>query len=327
MSTGSKEKSSLLDSFIHWFKTSDLAKPLIPAIGLYIISAILAPRYFLSPYNQKILLMQVTPLLAIATGEMLIILMGSIDLTPGSAQGVTAMIAAITYITTNNFWLSLLAALLLGIVIGVINGILVTKFKIFSFVATLAGLVIWRAVDLWISGGKLIYGLKPFEVFNVAIGVVPIGFLIMLSVNILIFILLRYTAFGRYIYGIGSNEEAVRLAGVRADLIKFTAFTIAGLLYGLGGIMLIGMSGLAVDPWSARGYELNAVAACVLGGILLTGGAGHPLGVVFGAFLLTLLMNILVLLGLTEVSIQQIVTGIVLVSAATALARGLRYVK
>jgi len=320
-------KKYTFNMFLQWIKTSDIARSLIPAISLYVISSVLAPGYFLSPYNQKILLMQITPLLAIATGEMLIILMGSIDLTPGSAQGVTAMAAALVYITTNNFILSIFVALSLGLIIGSINGILVTKLRIFSFVATLAGLVIWRAVDLWISGGKLIYGLKPFEIFSISISIVPIGFLIMLSINIIIFILLKYTAFGRYIYGLGSNEEAIRLAGVRADLIKFIAFVISGLIYSIGGILLIGMSGLAVDPWSARGYELNAIAACVLGGIVLTGGSGHPLGVIFGTILLTLLMNILVILGLTEVSIQQIIVGIVLIAAATALSRGLKYVK
>lgn len=327
MGEKSSSAPSFVDKLIIWIKTSDLAKPLLPAIGLYIVAAFLAPQYFLSPYNQRILLMQVTPLLAIATGESLIILMGSIDLTPGSAQGVTAMTAAIVYVTTGNFGLAILSAVLLGALIGAINGVLVTKLKIFSFVATLAGLVIWRAIDLWISGGKLYYGLKDFEIFSTPIGVVPIGFIIMITINIIIYLLLKYTAYGRYVYAIGGNEEAVRLAGVRADLVKFTSFTLAGTLYGIGGVFIIGMSGLAVDPWTAYGYELNAIASSVLGGTLLTGGAGHPLGVVFGAFLLTLVMNILVLLGLTQVSIQQIVTGFVLIAAATTLVRGLRYVK
>ncbi|MCD6195685.1 MAG: ABC transporter permease [Staphylothermus sp.] len=327
MNTKNNKNVTFLDKLITWIKTSDLAKPIIPVIGLYIIASLLAPQYFLSPYNQKIILMQVTPLLAIATGEMLIILMGSIDLTPGSSQGVTAMLAALVYITTGNFGLAILSAILLGMLIGSINGILVTKLKIFSFVATLAGLVIWRAVDLWISGGRLIYGLKPFGIFSEAIGVVPIGFIIMVLINIAVYLLLKHTAYGRYVYAIGGNEEAVRMAGVRVDLIKFISFMLAGLMYGIGGVMIIGMSGLAVDPWTAYGYELNAIATCVLGGILLIGGAGHPLGVIFGAFLLTLLMNLLVLLGLTQASIQQIVTGFVLIAAATTLARGLKYVK
>lgn len=315
------------NKIIEWVKTSDIARPLIPAVGLYIIASLIVPQYFLSPYNQKILLMQVTPLLAIATGEMLVILMGSIDLTPGSAQGVTAMTAALVYSSTGNFGLAILAALLLGAIIGAFNGLLVTKLKIFSFVATLAGLVMWRAIDLWISGGRLIYGLQPFSIFSSAVGVIPIGFIIMILVNMIIYLLLKYTVYGRYVYAIGGNEEAVRIAGVNADLIKFISFTLAGVMYGIGGIMIIGMSGLAVDPWTAYGYELNAIASCVLGGILLTGGSGHPLGVIFGALLLTLLMNLLVLLGLTQASIQQIVTGFVLIAAATTLARGLRYVK
>lgn len=327
MSAKNAKNLSILDRVVIWVRTSDLAKPIIPVAVLFIVASALAPQFFLSPYNQKILLMQVTPLLAIAMGEMLVMLMGSIDLSPGSVQGVTAMVAALVYITTGNFALAIVLAILLGMIIGAINGMLVTMFKIFSFVATLAGLVIWRAVDLWISGGRLIYGLEPFEIFSTGVGLVPIGFIIIILINIAIYLLLKYTAYGRYVYAIGGNEEAVVMAGVKVNLIKFTAFTLAGLMYGIGGILTVGMSGLAVDPWTAYGNELNAIAACVLGGILLTGGSGHPLGVIFGAFLLTLLMNILVLLGLTQASIQQIVTGFVLIASATTLVRGLRYVK
>uniref|UniRef100_A0A7J3IA15 ABC transporter permease n=1 Tax=Ignisphaera aggregans TaxID=334771 RepID=A0A7J3IA15_9CREN len=323
-----RELNSVIARFKHLYSSYELSRALIPLILLLIASIGMSPQYFLNPMNIKVVLMQITPLALIATGEMLIILMGSIDLSPGSAQAATAMIAAIITRATDNILLAMLAAIALGTTIGVINGILVAKLKIYSFVATLAALVIWRSFVIVVSGGRLIYGLTQYSVFTQDFGTyIPIGFLLAVLIIILIYVLLIKTVFGRYIYGLGSNEEAVRLAGVRADLAKFLAFTIAGALYGLGGVMLIAMGGFAVDPWSARGNELNAIASCVLGGIMLTGGSGHPLGSLLGASMLTILTNILVLLGVTEIAVQQTVVGIVLIGAATALTRGLRYVK
>jgi len=324
----SRELNSVIARFKHLYSSYELSRALIPLILLLIASIGMSPQYFLNPMNIKVVLMQITPLALIATGEMLIILMGSIDLSPGSAQAATAMIAAIITRATDNILLAMLAAIALGTTIGVINGVLVAKLKIYSFVATLAALVIWRSFVIVVSGGRLIYGLTQYSVFTQDFGTyIPIGFLLAVFIIILIYVLLIKTVFGRYIYGLGSNEEAVRLAGVRADLAKFLAFTIAGALYGLGGVMLIAMGGFAVDPWSARGNELNAIASCVLGGIMLTGGSCHPLGSLLGASMLTILTNILVLLGVTEIAVQQTVVGIVLIGAATALTRGLRYVK
>uniref|UniRef100_A0A7C5YYL9 ABC transporter permease n=2 Tax=Ignisphaera aggregans TaxID=334771 RepID=A0A7C5YYL9_9CREN len=324
----SKELNSIVMRFRHFYSTYELSRALIPLILLIIVSIAMSPNYFLNPMNIKVVLMQITPLALIATGEMLIILMGSIDLSPGSAQAATAMIAAIVTRTTNNILLAIMVAIALGTLIGVINGVLVTKLRIYSFVATLAALVIWRSFVIVTSGGKLIYGLTQYAVFTQDFGTyIPIGFVLAVFIIILIYMLLTKTVFGRYVYGLGSNEEAVRLAGVRADLAKFLAFTIAGTLYGLGGVMLIAMGGFAVDPWSARGNELNAIASCVLGGIMLTGGSGHAFGSLLGASMLTILTNILVLLGVTEIAVQQTVVGIVLIGAATALTRGLRYVK
>ncbi|MDK6029019.1 ABC transporter permease [Ignisphaera sp. 4213-co] len=324
--------ASIVNSFWKWFKgvyfTYELSRAVVPLILLIIVSIALAPGYFLKPINIKVILMQLTPLTLIATGEMLIILMGSIDLSPGSALAATAMLSALVIRRYGSLELAILVAIALGTMIGAINGLLVSKFKIYSFVATLAALVIWRSFVIVISGGKLIYGLTAYNVFVQDFGTyIPLGFVITLMIVIAIYFMLTRTVLGRYIYGIGSNEDAVRLAGIRADLAKFLAFTLAGTLYGIGGVMLIAMSGLAVDPWTARGFELNAIASCVLGGVMLTGGSGHPLSGLLGAAILTILSNILVLLGITEIAVQQTVVGIVLIAAATALTRGLKYAK
>lgn len=319
---------AIFRSVANLYSSYEILRPLIPLLILIIVSMIIAPRYFLTPTNVKVILMQSTPLAIIATGEMLVLLKGSVDLSAGSVQAAAAMLAAIITRSTGNTALAVVSAIAIGLLAGAVNGLLVTKFKIYSFVATLAGLVIWRAFVIVISQGKLVYGLSQYALLTYDWGTyVPLGFVLALAIIALIYMMLARTTFGRYIYGIGSNEEAVRLAGVRADLVKFLSFTIAGGLYGIGGIMLIAMGGLAVDPWSAQGNELNAIASCVIGGIPLTGGVGNPLGSLMGAATLTILNNILVLIGVTELALQQTVVGIVLIAAATALTRGLRYVK
>lgn len=319
---------SILRAISKSYERHEILRPLLPLVALVIVSTVISPKYFLTPTNVKVVLMQVTPLALIATGEALIILKGSIDLSVGSVQAAAAMTAALITVSTGNVALAALSAIALGTMAGALNGVLVVRFKIYSFVATLAGLVIWRAFVIVISQGKLVYGLSQYAILTNDWGTyVPLGFVIAIMIIAAIYLILSRTVFGRYIYALGSNEEAVRLAGVRADLVKFLSFVVAGALYGIGGVMLIAMGGLAVDPWSAQGNELNAIASSVIGGIPLSGGAGSPLGPLMGAATLTILNNILVLIGVTEIALQQTVVGIVLIAAATSLTRGLRYVK
>lgn len=306
---------------------SEAFRPLLVVIALYITGSVLVPHYFLTTSNQKLIFQFVAPLGLVATGEMLVILMGSIDLSAGSATATSAVLSALAYLTYNNFPLAVVVGILAGMLIGIINGFVVVKLKIVSFVATLASMIIWRAIVVWLIAGKLLTGLTPYALFARPISFIPIGTIIVICIVILIFVLLKLTPFGRYVYAIGGNEEATRIAGVNADLIKFLAFMFAGALYGIGGVIHIGHGALAIDPWTAYGYELNAIASCVLGGIALSGGIGSPFGAFLGAFTLTLLINILVLMGFTQYAIQQIITGIILIVAASTLTRGARYVK
>ncbi|MEM4789610.1 MAG: ABC transporter permease [Ignisphaera sp.] len=313
--------------FIRRIIGSEAFRPLLIVIALYITGCVLVPHYFLTTSNQKLIFQFVAPLGLAATGEMLVILTGSIDLSAGSAIATSAVFSALTYLTYNNFMLAIVVGVLAGTLIGVINGFVIVKLKIVSFVGTLASLIIWRAIVVWLIAGKLLTGLSPYAIFAQPIGFIPIGTIVVIFIVTLVFMLLKFTPFGRYIYAIGGNEEAIRIAGVNADLIKFLAFMFAGVLYGLGGVIHIGHGALAIDPWTAYGYELNAIASCVLGGIALSGGIGSPFGAFLGAFTLTLLINILVLMGFSQYSIQQIITGVILIAAASTLTRGARYVK
>jgi len=311
-----------------WAKLSvyEEVRPLTALIALFIASAAMSP-YFLTPYNQRILLLQTAPLAMLALGESMIILMGSIDLSPGSTMALAGTIAALIHVVyRQSVEVAILGGLATGALVGFINGVLVTKAKIPSFVATLAALVAGRGAVLVLTGGQPVTGLSSFRVFTdvSALGI-PLMVWLFIVFTALNLLLLRRTSFGLKVYSIGGNEEAARYSGINADLVKLFVFTLAGLYYAIAGLMMNARLEVAY-PWTGWGYELDAIASCVLGGIQLTGGVGSPIGPALGAYMLTLITNILVLLGVNPY-IQWVVKGAVLAVAATTLTRGLRYVK
>ncbi|RLE55650.1 MAG: ribose ABC transporter permease [Thermoprotei archaeon] len=307
------------------FWQHEVSKPFIAFLGLFIVSAVLSPA-FLTPYNQRVLALQTAPLALLAFGESMIILMGSIDLSPGSTMALAGTVAAITFVHYKQpLAIAFLAGIAIGALVGFINGLLVTKAKIPSFVATLAALVAGRGMVLILTGGQPIVGLRAFGVLTMDIGPLPTMVWLMFFFTVLNFFLLTYTRWGRYIYAIGGNEEAVRCSGINADLIKLMTFTLAGCYYAIAGLMMDARLEVAY-PWTGWGAELDAIASSVLGGIQLTGGVGSPIGPFFGAYVLTLITNVLILMGVNPFY-QWVVKGIVLVVAAIALTRGLRYVK
>lgn len=308
-------------------KTNELAGPLIALITLYFASAALSNR-FLTFENQIVLLLMYIQIALLALGEAPIIIMGGIDLSPGSVMGLVAVSTAYMIVYMNmSISVAVLLGLLIGALVGLINGLLVTKAKLPSFVVTLAVLLAGRGLIYIITGGYSITGERLYALgflIHRLYGV-PLIIWLLLVIILVYYYFLKYTTIGLYIYAIGGNEEAVRVAGVNADLIKIITFTIAGFLYGVGGIFILGQlqSGYANIGY---GYELNAIASCVVGGVSLAGGSGSPLSPVVGGLILTLIQNILVLLGVNPFY-QWVVTGIVLVAAGAALTRGVKFAK
>ncbi len=303
----------------------ELGGPLVALALLVAVSSALSPK-FLEPYNQRILLLQTAPLALLALGESMVILMGSIDLSPGSTMALAGTVSAAVFTI---YGLPLHAALavgvLVGIAVGAVNGLLVTKARIPSFVATLASLVAGRGLVLVVTEGRPIVGLSPYRVFTGDVAGLPLMVWIFVAFGALNYAVLRKTSIGLLTYAIGGNEEAVRYSGVRVDVVKLINFSIAGGYYAIAGLMMNARLEVAY-PWTGWGYELDAIASCVLGGIMLSGGVGSPLGPVLGAYMLTLLTNVLILLGVNPY-LQWVVKGFVLVAAAVALTRGVRYAK
>ncbi|MEM1683437.1 MAG: ABC transporter permease [Desulfurococcaceae archaeon] len=317
----------ILNRFKKIIYTHELAGPLTALVILFIVSSILSP-HFLTFHNQIVLLLMYVPLATLALGETLIILMGSIDLSPGSVMGLVAVGTAylIVYMKMPVHY-AVIFGILIGLLCGFINGVLVTKAKLPSFVTTLSMLLAARGVIFIVTGGYSITGgdLTRLGVLVRSFYSLPLLVWIFIFLTPIYYFLLKRTTIGLYIYAIGGNEEAVRVSGVNANIVKITAFTLASLFYAISGLFVLGQlqSGYS---YIGQGYELNAIASCVLGGISLAGGSGSPLDPLVGAYILTLLQNILILLGINPYY-QWVLTAVVLVAAGAALTRGIRYAK
>lgn len=280
----------------------------------------LTTEYFLTPNNITNILTQVTINLILAVGMTFVILIGGIDLSVGSVMAFAAVIAgkAITAESMGPFEVIVLAAivgLLAGTLCGLINGFITAWWGLPSFIITLGMLNIARGAALQVSDAQTIYSFpRAFEEFGSAlIGGVPVVFIIALLLVAIAWFVLNMTVFGRLLYGIGNNEEAVRLAGHSVFKLKVAAFTISGLLAGVAAIIYMARLNVA-SPIAGVGFELNAIAAVIIGGTSLSGGRGSVIGTLLGAFIIGVLANGLILLGLSDF-VRQMITGVVIIIA------------
>ena len=262
----------------------------------------------------------------IAVGMTLVILVGGIDLSVGSVMGLASV--GVALLLTSGGWglvPGVLLVLALGFGFGLLQGIASARFRIQSFIVTLAGMQIARGIARMWSGGEgvsITYGdgpgqaPVPFSLLGERTfgGVVPIPALFFVVVAVLAVLVLRSSAFSRHVYAIGGNEKAAVLSGVPVIRTKVLVFGLCGLLAALAGIVHAGQYNFG-GPNDGTGYELNAIAAVVIGGTSLSGGRGSVSGTVAGALLVGVLDNILQLNDIDS-NVQLIVVGVVIVLAA-----------
>ncbi|ATY11327.1 ABC transporter permease [Amycolatopsis sp. AA4] len=262
----------------------------------------------------------------IAVGMTLVILVGGIDLSVGSVMGLASV--GVALLLTSGGWglvPGVLLVLALGFGFGLLQGIASARFRIQSFIVTLAGMQIARGIARMWSGGEgvsITYGTGPsqapvpFSLLGERTfgGVVPIPALFFAVVAALAVLVLRASAFSRHVYAIGGNEKAAVLSGVPVIRVKVLVFGLCGLLAALAGIVHAGQYNFG-GPNDGTGYELNAIAAVVIGGTSLSGGRGSVSGTVAGALLVGVLDNILQLNDI-DANVQLIVVGVVIVLAA-----------
>jgi len=288
-------------------------------IALLVVSLVigaLEPVFF-SPINILNVIRQISIIGIIAIGETMVILLGGIDLSVGAVVAFTGAVAAKLLVETG--WaipLAIAAALVVGLGIGVANGFISRKGGMHPFIVTLGTLSIFRGLTLILAGGRPISGLPETFLWlgGGEIGSIPVPVILFLGLIIAAGFMLSRTTFGRKIYAIGGNEEAARLSGIAVDRIYITAFAIAGLLSGLGGVVLTSRLNSA-ELVAGQGYELDVIASVVIGGTSLFGGVGSVYGTLVGALLIGVISNGLNLLGVSSYW-QLVVKGLVIIIAA-----------
>lgn len=258
-----------------------------------------------------------------------VIITGGIDLSIGTLMTFTAVMSGVVISYAGlPVWLGVLVAILTGAVVGFLNGAMAAKLKIPPFIATLGTMMVAKGLSLVISGSKPIY-FNETEIYNqISMGnlidfsavvpglVIPNAVLIFFGLALLMGFVLNKTLLGRYTFALGSNEEAVRLSGVNVDRWKIGIYTLAGGIVGLAGIIISSRLNSA-QPALGQGYELDAIAAAVIGGVSLAGGEGSILGTVIGAFIMSVLINGLRILSVPQ-EWQITVTGLIVIFAVYA---------
>lgn len=289
---------------------------LIALIAMVIIMAIASP-HFLTTENIFSVIRSFSFVAIMAIGETLTIITAGIDLSVGSILGLSGCLTALALSAEWGMTLAIFIGLTCGTLIGFFNGQLITKLKLPPFIVTLGMLSMGRGLAYVVTKGWPVSGFSEnFMVLGQGyIWVIPIPVIFMVVVAILAFIFLNRTIVGRHLYAIGGNETAAHLSGVPVNRVKIIAYTISGFASALAGILLIARLGVAQSN-AGQSYELDAIAASVIGGTSLMGGEGTVLGVIIGAAIMGVLRNGLVLLGVSAFW-QQFALGAIIVLAVT----------
>jgi len=295
-------------------------------IGLMVFFSIASPNFM--QFENMIGILQSTAVngvLAIACT--FVIITSGIDLSVGTLMTFTAVMSGVFLVYLGvPFYVGVVGAILAGAFIGWINGVLIAKMKIPPFIATLGMMMLLKGLSLVISGTKPIYFTDVEQFTSISqdslIGVIlpsfpiPNAVLILFIVALLATFILNKTILGTYTFALGSNEEAVRLSGVNVDRWKIVIYSFGGALCGIAGLMIASRLNSA-QPALGAGYEMEAIAATVIGGTSLSGGSGTILGTIIGAFIISVLTNGLRIMSVAQ-EWQTVVTGVIIILAVYA---------
>lgn len=285
-------------------------------IGLFLIGSVLY-RGFLSPQVFTNLFIDNAYLIVVAVGQAVAILTGGIDLSVGSMIAFVSMITASLLQKGVNPVLVILIVLIVGIVFGTVQGFLIQKFKLHPWIVTLAGMFFARGASYVISIDTITID-NPFfiNISSYRISILPNAFI---SINVVIslivvaaaFYMLKFTKFGRTIYAIGGNENSAKLMGLPVERTKVLVYTFSGFCSSLGGLLftIYTLSGYGLH---CNGMEMDAIAACVIGGILLTGGYGNIIGPLFGVLTTGIIQSLIMFDGTLNSWWTKIAVGMLL---------------
>lgn len=280
-----------------------------------LIISFISPQ-FLTVSNWTIIITQVSINALLAFGVTFVIITGGIDLSLGSIVAVAGVSAAmLAHPDSYPVLVPVFAGLFAGLMIGAFNGFIITKSKIAPFIVTLGTMTIGRGLALILSNGRPVSNLSESFAFigSGKIMGIPVLIVILILIFILCSVILNKTILGRYIYAVGGNEQAARASGINVTQVKMAVYSISGLLAGLAGILLTSRITTG-QPNAGAGFELDAIAAVVIGGTSTTGGKGTIAGTLIGVLLIGVINNSLDLLNVTSYY-QQVVMGIIIIGA------------
>lgn len=289
----------------------------VALVGLMVVISLMNPN-FLTTNNLLNLLLQVTANGFIAFGMTFVILTGGIDLSVGSVLALSSAITAGLISQGVPVPIALVLAILLGGILGMLNGLLISYGKLAPFIVTLASMTIFRGITLVYTNGNPITGglgdsyLFQFLGQGYIVGI-PFPVILMFLIFSLLYVLLHKTAFGKSVYALGGNEKAAYISGVKINKVKIIIYTISGMMAAISGLIITSRLSSA-QPTAGASYEMDAIAAVVLGGTSLSGGKGRILSTLIGALIIGVLNNGLNIIGVSAFW-QQVVKGVVILIA------------
>ena len=284
-------------------------------VAVCVVLSFITPQ-FLTVSNLTIIVTQVSINALLAFGVTFVIITGGIDLSLGSVVAVVSIVAAmLAHPNQYPVVVPILAGLLAGVFVGATNGFIITKSKVPPFIVTLGTMTIGRGLALILSKGRPISNLS--DSFNFigggSIWGIPFPIIILIVAFVVCSIILKKTVLGRYIYAVGGNEQAAQAAGIEVNKVKMAVYSICGLLAALAGILLTARITTG-QPNAGAGFELDAIAAAIIGGTSTTGGVGSMTGTLIGVLLIGVINNGLDLLNVTSYY-QQVVMGAIIIGA------------
>lgn len=302
---------------INIYKTKGLGQYglLVAFVAICLVLSLINTK-FLTLSNWTIIITQVSINALLAFGVTFVIITGGIDLSLGSMVAVTGVVtASMAHPDTYPVVVPVLAGLLSGVLMGGLNGLIITKSKVPPFIVTLGMMTIGRGLALILSKGRPISNLS--DAFNFIggghISGIPFPIIVLITAFVICSIVLKKTLLGRYIYAVGGNEQAAKASGIRVNKVKMAVYTICGGLAALAGILLTSRITTG-QPNAGAGFELDAIAAAIIGGASTAGGKGTMTGTLIGAMLIGVISNGLDLLNVTSYY-QQVVMGTIIIGA------------
>ncbi len=300
---------------------------LAPVLGLVAVVLVFAvgtgaPERYLSTNNLRVVFAQTVIVALGAIGMTIIMVSGGIDLAVGSVIALTGVVTAILLRAGEPPWVAVVAAVLCGGLVGVANGLAITRLKVIPFIGTLGMLGVARGVAKWLAGQEAVY--PPSTWINELAVTVPThawlifapGVWVTIVLALVMAVVLQRTVFGRRVFALGSSEAAARACGIATERLKVIVYSFAGLFFGLAGVMQMSRLRLG-DPTVAIGTELDVIAAVVIGGGSLNGGEGGVVGSMVGALAMAFLRNGTQQMGWPNY-VQEIIIGLIIVGAVAA---------